>query len=116
MRDGPSAMQQVDQDFNLMIAMGVNAIRTSHYQHSPRFYDNADTNGVVIWSEQPIINGILTTTAFAQNAEQQLTEMIRQNYNHPSIIFWSIANEVGNDGATNTFLQTLNDCCACARS
>ncbi len=100
---------QVDQDFNLMIAMGVNVIRTSHYQHSPRFYDNADTNGIVIWSEQPIINGILNTTAFTQNAEQQLTEMIRQNYNHPSIIFWSIANEVGNDSATNTLLQALSN-------
>ena len=100
---------QVDQDFNLMIAMGVNAIRTSHYQHSPHFYDNADTHGVVIWSEQPIINGILTTTAFAQSAQQQLTEMICQNYNHPSIIFWSIANEVGNDSTTNALLQTLNN-------
>jgi beta-galactosidase len=99
---------QVDQDFSLMIAMGVNVIRTSHYQHSPRFYDNADTHGIVVWSEQPIINGILTTTAFTQNAEQQLTEMIRQNYNHPSIIFWSIANEVGNDSATQTLLQALN--------
>jgi beta-galactosidase len=99
---------QVDQDFSLMIAMGVNVIRTSHYQHSPRFYNNADTHGIVVWSEQPIIDGILTTTAFTQNAEQQLTEMIRQNYNHPSIIFWSIANEVGNDSATQTLLQALN--------
>ncbi len=99
---------EVDEDFNLITAMGANVIRTSHYQHAQRLYDNADTNGVIMWSEQPIINGILTTTAFTQNAEQQLTEMIRQNYNHPSIIFWSIANEVGNNAATNTLLQALN--------
>jgi beta-galactosidase len=98
-----------DQDFRLMTQMGVNLIRTSHYQHAQRLYDNADANGVIVWSEQPIINGILNTTAFTQSAEQQLTEMIRQNYNHPSIIFWSIANEVGNDTNTNTLLQTLND-------
>jgi beta-galactosidase len=101
--------QEVDQDFNLITGMGANAIRTSHYQHAQRLYDNADANGVIIWSEQPIIGGILTTSAFTQNAEQQLTEMIRQNYNHPSIIFWSIANEVQNTAATNTLLQALNN-------
>jgi beta-galactosidase len=100
---------ELDEDFNLIVAMGANAIRTSHYQHAQRLYDNADAYGIIIWSEQPIINSILATSAFAQNAEQQLTEMIRQNYNHPSIIFWGIANEVGNDATTNTLLQTLNN-------
>src|SRR5947209_3221702 len=100
---------QHDQDFKIMTEMGVNAMRTSHYQHAPRFYENADTQGIVVWSEQPIINGILTTPEFTQSALQQMTEMIRQNYNHPSIIFWSIANEVGNDPATNALLQSLND-------
>ncbi|MBA2392545.1 MAG: beta galactosidase jelly roll domain-containing protein, partial [Ktedonobacteraceae bacterium] len=99
----------LDQDFNLITAMGANAIRTSHYQHAQRLYDSADAQGIIIWSEQPLLNGIRTTHRFAQNAEQQLTEMIRQNYNHPSIIFWGIANEVGNDDATNALLQTLND-------
>jgi beta-galactosidase len=99
----------VDQDFSLLTAMGANVIRTSHYQHAQRLYDNADASGVIMWSEQPLINGIINTTAFAQSAQQQLTEMIRQNYNHPSIIFWSIANEVSNNAATNTLLQTLNN-------
>lgn len=98
-----------DQDFSLMTQMGVNVIRTSHYQHAQRFYDNADANGVIIWSEQPIIGSIINSAAFTQSAKQQMTEMIRQNYNHPAIIFWSIANEVGNDANTNTLLQALND-------
>ena len=100
---------EIDQDFSLMMQMGVNLIRTSHYQHAQHFYDNADANGVIVWSEQPIIGGIINSAAFTQSAEQQMTEMIRQNYNHPSIIFWSIANEVGNDANTNTLLQALND-------
>jgi len=98
----------IDQDFSLILAMGANVIRTSHYQHAPHFYDNADKNGIILWAEQPVINSIISTTAFTQNAEQQLTEMIRQNYNHPSIIFWSIANEPDNTTAINTLLQTLN--------
>ena len=99
----------MDQDFALLLAMGANVIRSSHYQHSQRFYDDADAHGVVLWSEQPIINGIISSTAFTNSAEQQLTEMIRQNYNHPSIIFWSIANEVSNTTDTNTLLTALNN-------
>jgi len=99
----------IDQDFSLMTAMGVNVIRTSHYQHAQRFYDNADAQGIIMWSEQPLINGVISSTAFTQSAQQQLTEMIRQNYNHPSIIFWSIANEVSNNATANTLLQTLNN-------
>jgi glycosyl hydrolase family 2 len=60
------------------------------------------------WAEQPIINSIVSSTAFTQNAEQQLTEMIRQNYNHPSIIFWSIANEPNSSTDINNLLQALN--------
>jgi beta-galactosidase len=98
----------IDQDFSLILAMGANVIRTCHYQHAPHFYDNADKNGIILWAEQPIINSIISTTAFTQSAEQQLTEMIRQNYNHPSIIFWSIANEPDDTSNINTLLQTLN--------
>ena len=98
----------MDQNFSLLLAMGANVIRTCHYQHSQRFYDDADANGIVVWSEQPIINGIISSTAFTSSAEQQLTEMIRQNYNHPSIIFWSIANEVSDTTDTNTLLAALN--------
>ncbi len=98
-----------DEDFRIMLDMGVNFIRTSHYQHAQRLYENADTHGVILWSEQPLLNSIIETAAFAQNAQQQLTEMIRQNYNHPSVIFWSIANEVFNTPAINALLQQLND-------
>jgi beta-galactosidase len=98
----------IDQDFGLITAMGANVIRTSHYQHAQRLYDNADASGIILWAEQPIINSIVSSTAFTQNAEQQLTEMIRQNYNHPSIIFWSIANEPNSSTDINNLLQALN--------
>jgi beta-galactosidase len=97
-----------DQDFSLLMAMGANVVRTCHYQHSARFYENADKNGIILWAEQPIIDGIVVSAAFTASAEQQLTEEIRQNYNHPSILFWSIANEPNNTSSINTLLQTLN--------
>src|SRR5260221_7789145 len=49
---------------------------------------------MIVWGEIPVVDNITETTAFYDNAKQMLTELIRQNYNRPSIMFWSIANEV----------------------
>jgi beta-galactosidase len=107
-----------DQDMNLMTEMGVTAIRTAHYQNSQYFYDICDSNGLVAWVEIPVVGtstngGIPATTApewssFNTNAQQQLKELIRQNYNHPSIMFWSLSNEVTATTQANTLLTTLN--------
>ncbi|MBA3822715.1 MAG: glycoside hydrolase family 2 protein [Ktedonobacterales bacterium] len=101
---------ELDQDFNLAASMGSTALRMAHYQHAGRIYDDADGQGMVMWAEIPLVNGITNSANFTSNAEQQLTELIRQNYNHPSIIFWSISNEITNSGGpdSNTLLGDLN--------
>jgi beta-galactosidase len=83
-----------DEDFALIAEIGATAIRLAHYEHAAHFYDLADAAGMVVWAEIPLINSISSSQAFADNAKQQLVELIRQNYNHPSIFFWSIANEI----------------------
>jgi beta-galactosidase len=96
------------QDFDLMDEMGVNALRTAHYQQSQQVYDLADQRGYVIWVEVPLVNQVTDSAAFRANAAQQLSELIRQNYNHPSIFFWGIGNEQANDNAvTNGILTQL---------
>ena len=55
--------------------------------------------GLIVWNEIPLVNEITTTEEFANNAENQLIEMIKQNYNHPSIVTWGIQNELGAFGA-----------------
>jgi beta-galactosidase len=87
------------QDFELLRDLGANAVRLAHYQHDQYSYELADALGVMVWAEIPLVNkmsfdGSSANAAFAANARQQLTELIRQNYNHPSIAFWSIANEI----------------------
>jgi beta-galactosidase len=95
-------------DFDLMDEMGVNALRTAHYQQDQKVYNLADERGYVVWAEIPLVNSITNSAAFRANAEQQLREMISQNYNHPSIVFWGIGNEQGSDdAATNSLLTTL---------
>jgi beta-galactosidase len=88
-----------EQDFDYLLDMGGNAVRLAHYQHDQRSYELADERGIVAWAEIPLVNqvsfdGTPASEAFAANAKQQLIELILQNYNHPSIAVWSIANEV----------------------
>jgi len=95
------AISRADQehDFDYLLDMGGNTVRLAHYQHDQRSYELADERGIVAWAEIPLVNqvsfdGTPASQAFAANATQQLLELIRQNYNHPSIAVWSIANEV----------------------
>ena len=96
------------QDFDLMDEMGVNALRTAHYQQAEHVYDLADERGYVVWTEIPLVNEVTDSAAFRANAQQQLLEMIRQNFNHPSIAFWGIGNEQKTSNtATNNLLRDL---------
>ena len=97
-----------DEDMDLILQLGANAVRLAHYQQASYFYDLCDRNGLVVWAEIPLIDAISDSPAFADNARQQLRELIRQNYNHPSILFWGIGNEQRMDDApTNDLLSGL---------
>ncbi|GIJ66105.1 glycoside hydrolase family 2 protein [Virgisporangium ochraceum] len=95
-------------DFDLMDEMGVNALRTAHYQQSQTVYTLADQRGYLVWTEIPLVEHITLGDAFTSNVEQQIREMIRQNYNHPSVVFWGIGNEQQvDDPPTNVVLDKL---------
>jgi beta-galactosidase len=98
-----SALSKADHktDLDLMLEMGVNAVRLSHYQHDDYFYSLLDSAGIVTWSEIPfvgsLVSGYTNSSAFRENAKQQLTELIKQNFNHPSVFFWGIFNELSHN-------------------
>lgn len=81
-------------NFAVLKEMGATALRLSHYQHDEENYQLADRNGIVLWSEIPVINYITEAPAFYANCKQQMTEMIRQKYNHPAIVTWGLFNEI----------------------
>jgi beta-galactosidase len=62
---------------------------------------------MVVWAEVPLVNAVADSAAFSDNAQQQLRELIRQNYNHPSIFFWSLSNELTNTPASNALMDRL---------
>jgi beta-galactosidase len=88
---------QHDLDFSLIRELGANTVRHAHYQHSDYEYGLCDRFGIVAWAEVVFVGPPVDSEDFAQNAEEQLRELIRQSYNHPSIFFWGIGNETANE-------------------
>lgn len=95
------AMTDADQaaDMAMIEELGANTIRMAHYEHAQAWTDEADKAGMVAWAEVPFVSessfdGSPASPALIQNARQQLVELIRQDYNHPSIAMWSVGNEV----------------------
>jgi beta-galactosidase len=82
------------EDIRIMREMGVTGVRLVHYQHSQSFLDAADREGLLIWAELTQIDHVNGTPEYHDNIRQQLIELIRQNYNHPSIFVWSLYNEL----------------------
>lgn len=82
------------EDLDIIQEMGANALRVGHYPNDEYIYDLADEMGFVVWSEIPFYLIMCDTKLFRENTKEQMSEMIRQNYNHPSIICWGIQNEV----------------------
>lgn len=101
----------VTRDFALMDEMGVNALRTAHYQQDQQVHELADQLGMLVYTEVPLVNVITDSDAFRDNVKEQLRELIRQNFNHPSVAFWGIGNELGwwQEGMARQINSLLNE-------
>lgn len=94
--------EQRERDYKIMADMGCTSVRMAHYQHDEYEYELCDRLGITVWTEVGIVNKMSPDESdshklpvgFAENAKQQLIELIRQNYNHPSVIVWGISNEL----------------------
>ncbi|WP_159881773.1 glycoside hydrolase family 2 protein [Paenibacillus puerhi] len=92
----PRLMQK---DLDIARELGCNAIRGSHYPQSAYWLDLLDEHGIVFWSEIPMWGAFLPNETAAESLFQEralvmLEEMITAQYHHPSVIFWSVHNEI----------------------
>ena len=89
--DHGSAVTDADlrRDWDDLKALGVNYVRLAHYPHAKLEYDLADESGIVVWAE----NGHSNPAPPTETGRRITREMVLQNYNHPSICFWSVGNE-----------------------
>ena len=118
---GVGAAMSNDQhrkDMESIKEMGANFVRLAHYPQDPEIYKACDELGLLVWDELPWCRGGLGTEVWQNNTKNMLGEIINQNYNHPSIIIWSLGNEMywlpdfqGGDNTEkmNYFLKELND-------
>ncbi len=99
---GSALLQEhYDRDMELINELGATCIRLAHYPHGSKMYEAADKNGIILWTEIPLCGpggyaytGFLNNEGLKDNARQVLHELVYQNYNHPSIFFWGIFNEL----------------------
>jgi beta-galactosidase len=93
--------------------MGTNAIRTSHNPPAPELLDIADRLGFLVMDEafDCWYNGKNTYDYgrfFRQWANTDITDMVARDLNHPGVVIWSIANEVGETSDTTTIKQLMD--------
>lgn len=82
------------RDMKLIKDMGANFVRISHYPQDQAIIEQCDKLGLLVWEEIPVVDMVSVNPEFSTNVENELREMIRQHYNHPSIIMWGYMNEV----------------------
>lgn len=92
-----------EEDMALIKEIGANSIRLAHYQHDPYFYELCDQEGMVVWAEIPYISEHLPDGD--ANTRLQLTELICQHYNHPSIAVWGLSNEITVTAITSALIE-----------
>lgn len=105
------------EDMQMIKDMGANFVRLGHYPQDPEIYKAANELGLLIWDELPWCRGGKGGVQWEKNTEYLWKAQVKQNINHPSIIFWSLGNEVyweedfPGGGATeliNPYLEKLN--------
>ena len=105
-------------DMTMIKEMGANFVRLGHYPQDPEIYKAADELGLILWDELPWCRGGKGGAEWEANTERLLKEQINQNYNHPSIAFWSLGNEMyweedfvggGADEVVTPYLKHLNE-------
>lgn len=106
------------RDMQMIKEMGANFVRLGHYPQDPEVYKACDQLGIIVWDELPWCRGGVGNEAWKENTRNMFREMIDQNRNHPSVVFWSLGNEIywlpdfedgDNVEKLNAFLRELND-------
>ncbi len=98
-------------DVGIMYELGMNAVRLAHYQHDEKEIELYDKLGIIVWSELGLVDDMISQTANSYSAfmnvtKYQMTSMVKQLYNHPSIAVWGISNELRREESDN--LKTIS--------
>ena len=108
----------IERELEIMKNMGCNAVRTSHNPPDPELLELCDRMGFLVmdeafdeWRQSKTMNGY--GRFFDEWSGRDLTDMIHRDRNHPSIILWSIGNEIPEQGSADAYEMSkrLADIC-----
>lgn len=107
-----SALTQADyrRDYRIVKELGTNFLRLAHYPHNDFAFQQCDSLGIIVQTEVPWVNvcGENAPQSYFNNIHHQMKEMVNNLYNHPSIAFWGMWNELDTWG-NNSDLQGAFD-------
>ena len=95
--------ERMEQDIKIMKQFNINAVRTSHYPNDSYWYDLCDKYGIYVVAEADIESHGMgygpktlgNDLRFKDAHIERNRRNVQRNYNHPSVIFWSLGNEGG---------------------
>jgi hypothetical protein len=87
----PPSVEFLEDQVRKAKALGLNCLRTHIKIEDPRYYEVADRLGILIWTEIP--NWVQLTPAADLRVKETFRGMVERDWNHPSIIAWSLVNE-----------------------
>ena len=93
-----SALTEADyrRDYRIIKELGANFLRLAHYPHNDFSFRMCDSLGIIVQTEVPWVNvcGQNAKQAYFNNIRHQMEEMVTNLYDHPSIVFWGMWNEL----------------------
>lgn len=103
----------MERQLEIMKSMGVNAIRNSHNVAAPELLELCDRMGLLVFNEAfdkwDQKADILPGADFDEFAERNVGNFVRRDRNHPSVILWSVGNEMADvQGNYNSGMQKLH--------
>ncbi len=113
---GAASRVDIEGDMEIIKELGANAIRSTTHPHHPYLYDLCDAEGKMVWIDIPLVKApylsdiaYYPTERFHTNGREVLSEIIAQNYNHPSVVMWGIFSLMSTRGDNVIpFIEELN--------
>lgn len=103
--------EEMTETFLLAKKLGCNFMRLAHYPHNERMALLADEMGILLWEEVPVYWAIrFEAEKTYEDAQNQLRELMKRDFNRASVIIWSVGNENADTDSRLAFMSRLAEC------